>query len=99
MSRQLEVIYQGGAFRPLEPLSLEENQRLTIILSEDAETATDDPEEDQIEEMAAIWRGVFAIPFPYEEIPLSDVELPQELPEWQPEISIDSRWFEEEDDT
>jgi predicted DNA-binding antitoxin AbrB/MazE fold protein len=35
MSRQIEAIYENGVLRPLEPLSLDEYQRVTITIAED----------------------------------------------------------------
>ena len=34
MVRQLEAIYENGVLRPLEPLQLEESQRVMIFLSD-----------------------------------------------------------------
>jgi predicted DNA-binding antitoxin AbrB/MazE fold protein len=34
MSRQLDVIYENGVFRPLEPVDVPEHQRMTIMISE-----------------------------------------------------------------
>ena len=38
MSRQVEAVYENGLFRPLEPLTLEEQQHVTVII-EDAPKA------------------------------------------------------------
>ena len=35
MSKQIEAIYENGVLRPLEPLSLDEHQRVTITIAED----------------------------------------------------------------
>jgi predicted DNA-binding antitoxin AbrB/MazE fold protein len=34
MSKQLDVIYENGVFRPLEPVDVPERQRLTITIPE-----------------------------------------------------------------
>jgi predicted DNA-binding antitoxin AbrB/MazE fold protein len=34
MSKQLDVIYENGVFRPLEPVDVPEHQRITITISE-----------------------------------------------------------------
>jgi predicted DNA-binding antitoxin AbrB/MazE fold protein len=34
MSKQLDVIYENGVFRPLEPVDVPEHQRMTIMISE-----------------------------------------------------------------
>ena len=46
MSKLIEAIYENGMLRPLEPLALEEHQRVTITIAEDGEVQEDlfDPE-------------------------------------------------------
>ena len=34
MERSIEVIYEDGVLRPLEPIALRERQRLTVIVSD-----------------------------------------------------------------
>jgi predicted DNA-binding antitoxin AbrB/MazE fold protein len=34
MTRRLEAIYEGGVLRPLQPLDLRENQRVSVIVSD-----------------------------------------------------------------
>jgi predicted DNA-binding antitoxin AbrB/MazE fold protein len=34
MSKQLDVIYENGVFRPLEPVDVPEHQRMTITIPE-----------------------------------------------------------------
>ncbi|MBI3801841.1 MAG: antitoxin family protein [Deltaproteobacteria bacterium] len=34
MTRQVEAVYENGALRPMEPLSLTEHQRVTITISD-----------------------------------------------------------------
>lgn len=33
MTKQVEAVYENGVLRPLEPLSLEEHQRVTVTVS------------------------------------------------------------------
>ncbi len=42
MSRQVEAVYENGLFRPLEPLTLEEQQHVTVII-EDAPKGSAEP--------------------------------------------------------
>jgi predicted DNA-binding antitoxin AbrB/MazE fold protein len=46
MSKPIEAIYENGVLRPLEPLGLEEHQRVTVTIAEDGEEQDDlfDPE-------------------------------------------------------
>lgn len=46
MSKLIEAIYENGVLRPLEPLGLEEHQRVTVTIAEDGERQEDlfDPE-------------------------------------------------------
>jgi len=46
MSKPIEAIYENGVLRPLEPLGLEEHQRVTVTIAEDGEGQEDlfDPE-------------------------------------------------------
>jgi predicted DNA-binding antitoxin AbrB/MazE fold protein len=34
MAKQVEAVYENGLLRPLEPLLLEEHQRVTVVISE-----------------------------------------------------------------
>lgn len=34
MIKQVEAVYENGMLRPLEPLSLEEHQHVTVVISE-----------------------------------------------------------------
>lgn len=36
MSTQLEAVYEKGVFRPLQPVSLPEHQRVTVTIDEEA---------------------------------------------------------------
>jgi predicted DNA-binding antitoxin AbrB/MazE fold protein len=46
MSKLIEAIYENGVLRPLEPLDLEEHQRVTITIADDGGAQEDlfDPE-------------------------------------------------------
>jgi len=46
MSKQIEAIYENGVLRPLEPLGLDERQRVTITIVEEGAGEDDlfDPE-------------------------------------------------------
>lgn len=46
MSKPIEAIYENGVLRPLEPLGLEEHQRVIVTIAEDSEGQEDlfDPE-------------------------------------------------------
>jgi predicted DNA-binding antitoxin AbrB/MazE fold protein len=37
MHKQIEAIYENGVLRPLEPLDLDESQRVTITIADDGE--------------------------------------------------------------
>jgi predicted DNA-binding antitoxin AbrB/MazE fold protein len=52
MEQVLEAIYRNGVFTPLQPLSLSEEQRVTIILQL--------PTQEKPEETLAAWRQVYA---------------------------------------
>lgn len=45
MSKKIEVVYENGVLRPLEPLKLRDHQRLSIVLSNDVTP----PEEDWLD--------------------------------------------------
>jgi len=34
MAKQVEAVYENGLLRPLEPLPLEEHQRVTVVITE-----------------------------------------------------------------
>ena len=34
MTKQVEAVYENGFLRPLEPLALEEHQRVTVVITE-----------------------------------------------------------------
>ncbi len=46
MTRTLEAIYENGVLRPLEPLSLQENQQVTLTVK----APSDDPMDDVVED-------------------------------------------------
>ena len=37
MTKQVEAVYENGVLRPLEPLSLDEHQRVTVTVSAEEE--------------------------------------------------------------
>lgn len=39
MERRLQAVYKNGVLRPLEPLSLENNQQVTVTISEPSSVA------------------------------------------------------------
>lgn len=41
MSKQIEAIYENGVLHPLEPLDLDEHQRVTITIAEEGEGEED----------------------------------------------------------
>jgi predicted DNA-binding antitoxin AbrB/MazE fold protein len=41
MSKQIEAIYENGVLRPLEPLDLDEYQRVTITVADEGEGEED----------------------------------------------------------
>ena len=41
MSKQIEAIYEHGVLRPLEPLDLDESQRVTITIADEGEGEED----------------------------------------------------------
>ena len=42
MSKSIEVIYENGVFRPLEPVDLPEHQRMTVTIGEVAMTPAEE---------------------------------------------------------
>jgi predicted DNA-binding antitoxin AbrB/MazE fold protein len=46
MSKQIKAIYENGVLRPLEPLDLDESQRVTLTIADSGEGEEDlfDPE-------------------------------------------------------
>lgn len=41
MSRQIEAVYENGLLRPLEPLTLEEHQKVTVIIEDAAKDSAE----------------------------------------------------------
>lgn len=97
MSNEVEAIYENGVFRPLQPVQLREHQRVTIRLPE-----CDMPAESQFdveEDIEPIWRGVFAPPAEEKELFVVPLEKRwNELPRLEVDVTLNPRWFEEEDD-
>lgn len=44
MSKRLEAVYENGVLRPLEPLDLEEHQRVTVTIEASGAPSKDDTE-------------------------------------------------------
>lgn len=42
MSKRIEVVYEKGVLRPLEPLKLRDHQRVSIVMSDDATSSADE---------------------------------------------------------
>lgn len=42
MSKRIEVVYENGVLRPLEPLLLRDHQRVSIVLPDDVTSSADD---------------------------------------------------------
>jgi predicted DNA-binding antitoxin AbrB/MazE fold protein len=51
MSKRLEVIYENGVFRPLEPVDVSEHQRMTTMLPE----ASLVPSEEELGSVPDVW--------------------------------------------
>ena len=104
MSIEIKAIYENGVFRPLQPVTLPELQQVTIRLSDETEgidshadrPTSADAEEQDIE---PIWRGVFPVEQKPKAESVQSVKVKiSELPELQPTITLNPRWFEEEHD-
>jgi predicted DNA-binding antitoxin AbrB/MazE fold protein len=42
MSKRIEVVYENGVLRPLEPLMLRDHQRVSIVLPDDETSPADE---------------------------------------------------------
>jgi predicted DNA-binding antitoxin AbrB/MazE fold protein len=42
MSKRIEVVYENGVLRPLEPLQLRDHQRVSIVLPDDVTSQAED---------------------------------------------------------
>lgn len=42
MSKRIEVVYENGVLRPLEPLLLRDHQRVSIVLPDDVTSPADE---------------------------------------------------------
>ena len=42
MSKRIEVVYENGVLRPLEPLMLRDNQRVSIVMDDDVSSPTNE---------------------------------------------------------
>ena len=70
MTRTVEVVYEGGVLRPLEPLPFAENQRLRITVSEE-EKQERPGEPDLYRRKEMDWIGLHAKEYPGEYVALS----------------------------
>lgn len=105
MSDEIEAVYQNGVFRPLEPVELEEMQRVKVRLPDEKQPAKsndeqpdsrEDVEDDEIE---PIWRGVFVTETKEKELFDKPLNLAfDKFPKLEPEVTLNPRWFEDEDD-
>ena len=53
MSKRIEVVYENGVLRPLEPLELRDHQRVSIVMSDDVTSPADEDWLQQTERFAA----------------------------------------------
>jgi predicted DNA-binding antitoxin AbrB/MazE fold protein len=107
MSTQLEAVYENGVFRPLEPVVLPENQRVTVTipgvadqpagLQQKTPVAEDLPPESAEAEVKPL-RGVFS-PMPRREALFTkEFKLRiKDLPPWQPLITPHRRQEADDD--
>lgn len=51
MAKAIEAIYEGGIFRPLEPVDLEERQRVTVIVDDRTGLTNGEGEDQQPSQM------------------------------------------------
>jgi predicted DNA-binding antitoxin AbrB/MazE fold protein len=42
MSKRIEVVYENGVLRPLEPLMLRDHQRVSIVMADDVISPADE---------------------------------------------------------
>ena len=42
MSKRIEVVYENGVLRPLEPLMLRDHQRVSIVMADDVSSPTNE---------------------------------------------------------
>ena len=82
-----------GRERPQGEATPAEEARILTACPGAVMAAEPDPEA----EIDPIWRGVLDTAMAHSELLLPGVELPEELPEWSPEITVDPRWAEEEE--
>src|SRR5689334_18172636 len=99
MSTTLEAIYENGVFRPLKPVALRENQRVTVTIAEavppevgvegSQEVSSRPPDRPPSQEDAELearpWRGAFCPEQPQAPLFTSELEIrTADLPAWQP---------------
>ena len=86
MSKTIQAVYDNGVFRPLEPVELPDQARISITLNE--EDDDDRP-----------WRGVFVVEYPEKVTGRCTVSFRDgEQPKWNPPVTLEARWFEDDDE-
>src|SRR5262249_11319229 len=96
MSHNVQAIYEGGVFHPLEPITLPEHQRVTLTIGEAAPSAADGPGSEELStptEPADAderpWRGVFAPERQQTTLFSEEVEVrTADLPRWEPQVHL-----------
>src|SRR5688572_29781488 len=102
MTTQIEAVFENGVFRPLTPVELPEHLHVMVsIPHHGAEPAQGQPTLSEQDEEAPerVWRGVLNTPIEYE--PLLPQPVPvsaKDLPEWTPQVTINPRWLETDDE-
>jgi hypothetical protein len=106
MSHNVQAIYEGGVFHPLEPIALPEHQRVTLTIgeaspgaagelgSDDLPTPTESADSDE-----RPWRGVFAPERQQATLFSEGLEVrTAELPRWEPQVHINRRWVTDDEE-
>ena len=55
MAREIEVIYENGVFRPLQPVELEEGRRLKLYIPYESSALTEEQLEEQTREIHKVF--------------------------------------------
>jgi predicted DNA-binding antitoxin AbrB/MazE fold protein len=102
MNTQVEAVFENGVFRPLTPLDLPEHLHVMVSIPHHGTKPVDGqlplPEQEE-ETPERVWRGVFNTPIEHE--PLFPQPIPvstKDLPEWTPQVTINPRWLETDDE-
>lgn len=108
MAQEFEAIFENGAIRPLQPVQLTEHQTIHVTINEPQISGSDDSlfqpmvpveNDDDDDDDERPWRGVFAIGSLELETIFTKI-IPtkvEQLPPWQPQITIESRWVSEDE--